>query len=52
MTVPELEVLVLALAAQVARLEERLDAIAPEPEPDPVAAGFARFLARGKAREG
>jgi hypothetical protein len=52
MTVEELEVLVLALAAQVARLEERLDAAAPEEEQDPVAAGFSRFLARAKKREG
>jgi len=54
MTVEELEVLVLALAAQVARLETRFNALYPEEpiEEDQVAAGFRKYRARAKEREG
>jgi hypothetical protein len=55
-TVEELEVLVLALVVQVARLEKRLnEASLPsyeESTEDEVAAGFKRYRARSKEREG
>jgi hypothetical protein len=52
MSIEELEIVVLALIQQVNVIQGRLDALSPEPEgQDQVAAGFALYRARARAKE-